>query len=144
MLGICGKRYFFLLLLLLMIQSFNHSPDLQYEAARASGSSDRMLMLAKAGAIPKFVNLLRSNSINVAEQSVGALGNIGGAGAITRDEVLKYNTVEVLLGFCLQKNQLVYIWIMFLLKYSHFIVFRFDCFIDLISHFSLGYQKACH
>lgn len=60
--------------------------------------------MAKAGAIPKFVNLLRSESINVAEQSVWALGNIAGDGATTRDEVLRYNTAEVLLEI-LQQNQ---------------------------------------
>lgn len=81
--------------------------------------------MAKAGAIPKFVNLLRSETINVAEQSVWALGNIAGDGAATRDEVLRYNTAEVLLEI-LQKNQPVRIsltGILFSLNFSHWALF---------------------
>lgn len=42
--------------------------------------------------------------MNVAEQSVWALGNIAGDGPLTRDEVLKHNAAEVLLEI-LHKEQ---------------------------------------
>lgn len=82
----------------------------------AAGTSDQTLAVVKAGAIPRFVNLLQSAWNYVAEQSAWALGNIAGDGAITRDEVLKYNTVEVLLEI-LTKNQpvchVVYVIVLF-------------------------------
>lgn len=62
------------------------------------------MTVAKAGAIPKFISLLKSTSNNVAEQSVWALGNIAGDGSLTRDEVLKHNTAETLLEI-LQNDQ---------------------------------------
>lgn len=65
--------------------------------------------MAKAGAIPKFVKLLKSPSTNVAEQSVWALGNIAGDGALTRDEVLNFNAAEVLIEI-LQTQQPVSIY----------------------------------
>lgn len=55
------------------------------------------MTVVHAEAIPKFVHLLQSPSIVVAEQSVWALGNIAGDGPNTRDIVLKHNVIEGLL-----------------------------------------------
>lgn len=54
-------------------------------------------MVVENGAILKFVKLLNSPVNQLAEQSVWALGNIAGDGAVTRDEVLQYDTVEALI-----------------------------------------------
>lgn len=52
----------------------------------------------KAGAIPKFVSLLRSSEETVCEQAVWALGNIAGDGPHHRDKVIDAGAVEPLLA----------------------------------------------
>lgn len=75
---------------------------MQFEAAWvltniASGTSAQTQTVIKYGAIQKLVRLLKSESPNVAEQAVWALGNIAGDGPEARDFVLAHQAMPQLL-----------------------------------------------
>lgn len=58
------------------------------------GNAEQTTCVVKAGAVPRFVALLKSPEENVCEQAVWALGNIAGDGPHLRDQVIEAGGVE--------------------------------------------------
>lgn len=82
------------------------SSDWQYEAAAivAPLAKEMKIEIAENRIIQKLIELLRSNTIKVAERSAHALCFIVGMGDVCYNEVLRNDVVEAIM-IVLQKDQ---------------------------------------
>jgi hypothetical protein len=87
-----------------LVQFLTHDqlPQLQFEAAWAltniaSGASEHAHVVVEAGAVPLFVQLVRSPNEEMREQASWALGNLAGDSPQLRDFVLQQGAMPVLL-----------------------------------------------
>jgi hypothetical protein len=88
---------------LVELLSRDDHPSLQFESAWAltniaSGTSEHTLVVIQANAVPCFIRLMQSPSLEVVEQCVWALGNIAGDSPKCRDYILGLNAVQPLVA----------------------------------------------